>query len=1851
IIGLLGQINKKLKGRDAVVLPVAPLLESTFSKGAGGFSQSFRLMYISMAVDAGSEQQLAATIPFLLRGICTRPQSQQAMLNTSLLTAVWRGPVLSEDQLRALDLVGEPARAEALVAIARDVFLFNGAGPRADGSSPPVPAGLCEGRVSVLMNGRKAPWASGGPALQQLKQRLLHIIGSGVAYPTEMPDRVHEQRLLALVCASSDPYFQQVADGGKDALKRMRPVDVESPTFVDAAFAMFLGGPSDASGEERRSPAAAAVRLKLLAYLERSMLAVSVYPRWTHVALASLFSAESTARLRQRGMGFLLWAVNNTPSDQIVPAVAPVRELVQRALSEAASTSGASSAGDDVLRGAAYVALGALGRRAPPAALDGLGQLQMMFEALAVESAGVRISIQEGLLAMLPGYQAHIETDAAKQRLLRLLQDQLSSLVYQARYCALRYAISAFPLASMEARWLCILALADSKPEIQRLASSGLLIKPGVVLDRSSEAPAPCDALPFMCDRASEIVGGQPALAVANARVYGGILDFGRSVLLAAGAAASRAAKGKQPMDPTELEFVNDCSALASEFQRGSMRLALAGLDAAGTLAARWLEAVCAVLEMDRLFDPALLRKALLYLVELVSLGPLGLSLALFSKADLLLARLGARDVDAQLHAAQALSVAYAMKLLDDLRADRDADGAFWNERVVAQLGRFAADARAPTQPRLLDAQQGAILALGCVSYGLCVSQRASGKSWADAGLGPLGAAVAEAQASIAEGVRLAGDPATHATVAAAWCVAASKASQMGRLAGVEGCSATWVLEVAADVLKGAGSTQVYDAALSLLSDAALGEPGMAVELIRILRDAAKSATKKQLDVHFRTGEALARAVGRFECTLAALDWVFPIGLEAVYGADGAGANVEGVDALLDTITASMARSTITQERQAAAIWALALVQSCPGLGALDPWLAKLHACMSMLLSDRSELTQEVASRALGLIYNRASAALKEDMVYSLMALFGGGSKRPGADGDMANVQQALHRQIQSNEPLLEQESLGQTPDGHAVNTTYKSILSLASDMQNPSLVYQFMQLATHTAMWNSRCGAAYGVASIIEQARDAIQPHMAAMVPKLYRYTFDPSPQTQAAMKGIWSALLGPGSRQGSADGEEGPPAAAGTSSSIVERHWDGIIDECLRSMGQREWKDRESGCSALASAVSGADPGLVVPYLDRIWQMSFRALDDIKGSVRTAGLKTCQALASATVAWCTPQASPSTTARDAQAQAVVDAVVPFLVDKGVGSDAEDVRGFSMGLLLKLCKSSGRYLAPLVPAIVERLLESLSNMEAQAANYMTFHADSHGITQEQLESVRLSAVKSSPMMQGIETVLEYLTPASMAELVPKLQHIIRHGLGLPTRAGCARTVVVLCVKRPDIVRPVAPALVKAISGSLAESSALQRQAWAAAIGYMAPMLSAGMFKSLLRHLERIYFERHGDEARGVAGQVLEQLAQRCPERLCESRGELGTASFMLFGCSDASEAIGAAFQSAWREYMLGLGGRLPAADLPGVLSHPLARVSDSNWACRVQSAKAIASVAQIVEREARAAGGAEQPGAAADGAMALAQAALPALTKAAQGRAWPGKEHVLGAIVDVCLACARAPGGTAEQRQALLGAACEAVLREMGQGEVPYRREVIKRYCALAEHIEPGAHAPAVGALLEIAESLGAHRGADKDGDIDMDDDDEKQLKRPQQLMLVATAIDALRLTLAKVRGLDGATAERACRAMHAIARAGVWNVRVASLECLAALLESCCAGGPAVDAGLVLDAVRACAAEGRYVAVRAAALGTLAAVLRAAAPGPSADARAVGWQAEAAALLGQFADDPAPSVADRAKELQRQR
>ena len=119
--------------------------------------------------------------------------------------------------------------------------------------------------------------------------------------------------------------------------------------------------------------------------------------------------------------------------------------------------------------------------------------------------------------------------------------------------------------------------------------------------------------------------------------------------------------------------------------------------------------------------------------------------------------------------------------------------------------------------------------------------------------------------------------------------------------------------------------------------------------------------------------------------------------------------------------------------------------------------------------------------------------------------------------------------------------------------STYKELCSIANDLNQPDLIYKFMHLANHNAMWNSKKGAAFGFSSIAAQAGEQLAPFLSKIVPKMYRYQFDPNPKIQQAMSSIWNALVT-------------------NTKETVDKYMLEIMDDLLVNLTSNQWRVRES-------------------------------------------------------------------------------------------------------------------------------------------------------------------------------------------------------------------------------------------------------------------------------------------------------------------------------------------------------------------------------------------------------------------------------------------------------------------------------------------------------------------------------------------------------------------------------------------------------------------------------------------------------------------------------------------------------
>jgi len=387
-----------------------------------------------------------------------------------------------------------------------------------------------------------------------------------------------------------------------------------------------------------------------------------------------------------------------------------------------------------------------------------------------------------------------------------------------------------------------------------------------------------------------------------------------------------------------------------------------------------------------------------------------------------------------------------------------------------------------------------------------------------------------------------------------------------------------------------------------------------------------------------------------------------------------------------------------------------------------------------------SDFVQETASKGMALVYLRGDKAMREDLIWNLVGSITS-EVRPSTNitGNVSGDTQML--------------GFGTTEAGEV--NTYKEICNLASDTGNPELIYRFLALSSHSALWQSRKGAAMGIGSLLDQfsMQELLErnPNYAKrLVPKLYRMCRDPNPGVAKAMQDIWDAAFGK------------------SSSPLVASMFPEIMKELIRGMGDKAWRTRQASAKAMGDLISGVDINNLEPYLEDIWKMAFRVADDIKETVRKAGMTLSQQLTTSLI---------RSVSEGKSGQNVLVVVMPFLLgNSGLNASAQGVQLFALRSIVKLCEEAGPLLKPMIPEIVDQLLDVLTSLEPQEVNYIGFHVDKKDT--ETLDESRFHAVRSSPVMNAIERCIDLVDEDTIGGISSVVINKIKRAAGLPTKVS-----------------------------------------------------------------------------------------------------------------------------------------------------------------------------------------------------------------------------------------------------------------------------------------------------------------------------------------------------------------------------------------------------------------------------------------------------------------------------------------
>uniref|UniRef100_A0AAZ3RS86 Ecm29 proteasome adaptor and scaffold n=1 Tax=Oncorhynchus tshawytscha TaxID=74940 RepID=A0AAZ3RS86_ONCTS len=1519
VMELLVHLNKRIKSRPLIQLPVETLLVQYQDPAAASFVTNFTIIYIKMGyprLEVGNQCELAPTLLTAMEG---KPEPQQDSLMHLLIPSLYhmKYPKDSSNSSKMASpfiLMEKPKTVQLLLEFMLDVllmpygFVLNEPPTRPAPSSPQGSSGAAAAGpglpqpppgMSVYAAKRVIGEAQWSP--EQLEQCKLGIVKFIEA--EQVPE---VETVIHLVVASSDTRHGVATAADLELKSKQSIIDWNNPLIVNRMYKVYLGDiPLKTKGaslkrELKHEPVSTRVKMKILPHLLRSRLAAECFPANIQVVYDGLFGANTNNKLLSLTLQFVHHICQVCP-DTNKPLGLMLLNGLTKLINEYKE--------DPKLLCMAYSAVGKLSSRMPQLFTKDIALVQQFFEAMCKEEPDVRLAIQEAL-SMMVGAYANLQ-GALLNLMEALVAAYMGKPEVQVRQVAMKYASTVFAPDHVPSRYLLLLAAGDPREEVCSEAQRVLRALPAKNSEKEGRKPMPSfpDMVAYIQEKAAQRMKTPAKYIVGTYTLPFNPSAFGEIVLYLRMCLAHSA--GATPVSKSLADMQDDAPAIGRYTHALLSNEPLTSPSSTGTKGAE-VNPVQVYMELLQQLLSAVGGVPVMYcLLEVVSVCPHNLAPMFIHKIDWIKSLMNTNKEDLRELAAQLYAVVVSTMSGNELKT------------AVQTLIKITKDTHSP------ETQHGAIMALGYM-VARYMSKR---KSFAngDSALNReqrMNDTPKEDEELVAIATKAIGSflDSGSPLLAVAACTALGEIGRNGPLlipSEGEGFTKLAVVEkMLARIPSGKETLKMKERAIQTLGYLPVGDGDFAHQK-KLLQGLMDSVEAKQVELQFHSDVE----------------------------------NNDVVPWVLNSILAKYIPSQNPHVRQAACIWLLSLVKKLHQHKEIRSHLKEIQTAFISILSDPDELSQDVASKGLGLVYEMGGEGDQQELVSTLVETLMTGKR--------------VKHAVSEDTEVFQGEALGKAPDGHGLST-YKELCSLASDLNQPDLVYKFMNLANHHAMWNSRKGAAFGFNIIAAKAGEQLAPYLPQLVPRLYRYQFDPNLGIRTAMTSIWDALV--------------------TDKNMVDKYLKEILQDVISNLTNNIWRARESACLALNDLIRGRNADDLIDHLEEIWETLFRVLDDIKESVRKAADITLKTLSKV----CTRMCESSGLA----AQRTVAVLLPTLLDKGIVSNVPEVRSLSIQTLVKVSKTAGNRLKPHAPRLIPALLEALSVLEPQVLNYLSLRATEQ--EKSAMDAARLSAAKSSPMMETINMCLQHLDVSVLGELVPRLCDLLKSGVGLGTKGGCASVIVSLTVQCPQDLTPYSGKLMSALLNGIHDRSSVVQKAFSFALGHLVRTSKDSSVEKLLLKLNTWYLEKEEPVYRSSCALTVHAISHYSPDVL---KGHAVVALPLAFlGMHQApgpDEEKGEShdatlWNEVWQEHVPGsFGGiRLYMTELIDITQKAL---QSQSWKMKAQGAAAMASIAK------------QQTGSLVAPHLGMV---LSALLQGLVGRTWTGKEELLNAIGSVVSKC-----------------------------------------------------------------------------------------------------------------------------------------------------------------------------------------------------------------------------------------------
>ncbi|XP_062455207.1 proteasome adapter and scaffold protein ECM29 isoform X4 [Rhea pennata] len=1518
-----------------------------------------------------------------------------------------------------------------------------------------------------------SPWTP-----EQLEQCKLGIVKFIEA--EQVPEL---EAVIHLVVASSDTRHSVATAADLELKSKQSLIDWNNPAIVNKMFKVYLGDiplktkeGTVPKPEMKRESVSTRVKLKIVPHLLRSRQAAETFPANIQVVYDGLFGANTNTKLRSLSLQFVHHICIICPESKIKPLGPMLLNGLTKLINEYKE--------DSKLLSMAYSAVGKLSSRMPQLFTKDIALVQQFFEALCKEEADTRLAIQEALSMMVGAYS---NLEGAQCTLMEaLVASYLIKPEVQVRQVAVKFASTVFPPDHIPSRYLLLLAAGDPREEVHGEAQRVLRTLPGKNEKESAgkQMPSFPEMVHYIQDKASQRMKTPAKYMIGTAALPFNPATFGEvSIVLYLRMCLAHSA-GVVPTSQS-LADMQDHAPAIGRYIRNLMsgdHISFSSSSSSKIGEANPVQIYVGLLQ--QLLSGIGGLPVMYCLLEVVSVYPEKLATRFVDKMDWIKSLMNTNKEEMRELAAFFYSVVLSTMSGDELRAS------------VEQLIKMTKDNRSP------EVQHGSLLALGFTVGRYLAKRKVRTIELHDVDL-PNTTVMPEQEQLIKSTTETIGSflDSTSPFLVVAACTALGEIGRNGPLPlPSEGTGFTklqLVESLLARIPSSKETNKMKERAIQTLGYLPVGDEDFPHQKL-LLQGLMDSVEAKQIELQFAVGEAItSAAVGtssvaaRDAWTVTEEEYIPPPDLKVN----------DVVPWVLDLVLNKHIISPNPHVRQAACIWLLSMVKKLSTHKAIKSHLKDIQGAFVSILSDSDELSQDIASKGLGLVYELGSEQDQQELVTTLV-------------DNLMTGKRAKHEV--TGETVVFQGGLSKTPDGQGLST-YKELCSLASDLNQPDLVYKFMNLANHHAMWNSRKGAAFGFNVIATKAGEQLAPFLPQLLPRLYRYQFDPNLGIRQAMTSIWNALV--------------------TDKSMVDKYMKEILEDLISNLTSNLWRIRESSCLALNDLLRGRPLDDIIDKLPEIWEILFRVQDDIKESVRKAAELALKTLSKVCVKMCDPS-------KGAAGQKTVAVLLPCLLDKGIVSTVTEVRSLSINTLVKISKSAGSLLKPHTPKLIPALLESLSVLEPQVLNYLSLCATDQEKTA--MDSARLSAVKSSPMMETINMSLQYLDASILGELVPRLCELIKSGVGLGTKGGCASVIVSLTTQCPQDLTPYSGKLMSALLSGLADRNSVVQKSFAFAVGHLVRTSRDSSTEKLLHKLGSWYMEKEEPVYRTSCALTVHAIGRYSPDVVKNHAKHILPLAFLgMHEVSDEEKGEkedSTLWTEVWQENVPGTQGgiRLYMQELILITQKAL---QSQSWRMKAQGAAAMASIAK-------------QTGSLVPPHLGIV---LSALLQGLPGRTWTGKEELLKAIASIVSTC-NAELQMSVPGQPTVSEVVQAVLKECRKENLKYKMVALRCVASVLQATKEDRFQELADIIFPMIKKNSESMGT---GSLKHDEDGEDLREKEMQMESLICAFESLGKAWPRSPETQRCYRQEFCKLMCERLKLSTWKVQLGVLQAMNAYFQ----------------------------------------------------------------------------------------